>query len=105
MIILPTPLDVADEVARNFVSISKKVITDNGKFNVALAGGTTPLLAYNLLATKYSKDVEWNNVYIFWSDERFVPPNHSDSGIKPVKEALHFASHVRRTRKGARRAR
>ncbi len=88
MIILKNPLEVADEVAQHFVSLSKVAIADHGKFNVALAGGTTPILAYNLLATKYSKDVDWNNVYIFWSDERFVPPDHQDSGIKPVKEAL-----------------
>lgn len=64
-----------------------------GNFTVALAGGSTPLPVYELLATDtYAAQVDWNKVHIFFGDERAVPPTHNDSNYGAAQTA--FLSHV-----------
>jgi len=54
-----------------------------------LAGGSTPRLTYELLTdARYKRIIDWNNVHVFWSDERCVPPNHQDSNYHMAKTAL-----------------
>ncbi|MEL7232946.1 MAG: 6-phosphogluconolactonase [Chloroflexota bacterium] len=63
------------------------------KFTVALAGGSTPLPVYELLATDtYASQVDWNKVHIFFGDERAVPKTHQDSNYGAAQTA--FLSHI-----------
>lgn len=67
--------------------------TTPGIFTVALAGGSTPLPIYKLLASDlYASRINWNRTHIFFGDERCVPPTHEDSNYKAVQTA--FLSHV-----------
>jgi 6-phosphogluconolactonase len=50
-----------------------------------LSGGSTPRAAYQLLGCK---DIDWGCCEIFFSDERFVPPDHPDSNYHMVRETL-----------------
>jgi len=50
-----------------------------------LAGGTTPLRCYELLA---DLDVRWGRVTVLFGDERCVPPDHPDSNYRMVRETL-----------------
>lgn len=59
-----------------------------GRFSVALAGGNTPRLLYELLATDYQDRIPWERVHFFWSDERFVPLDHAESNTRMVRQAL-----------------
>lgn len=62
-------------------------------FTVALAGGSTPLPVYKLLASAtYATQVDWNKVHIFFGDERAVPPTHDDSNYSAAQTA--FLSHI-----------
>lgn len=54
-------------------------------FRLVLSGGSTPRATYQLLACK---DVDWDCCEIFFSDERFVPPDHPDSNYRMVRETL-----------------
>jgi 6-phosphogluconolactonase len=75
--------------AEFFVSQSQFAIRDNGRFTVALSGGSTPETFYALLATEaYNVRVEWDKVFIFWGDERCVPPDHTDSNFRMACYAL-----------------
>ena len=57
--------------ADTFVDFSNKAIKDQGRFTVALSGGSSPKAIFELLATKeYEIQVEWDKVFIFWVDER-----------------------------------
>src|SRR5215510_10505851 len=58
--------------------------------NVALSGGSTPKLLYQLLTDE--KRVPWSAIHFFWSDERPVPPDHPDSNYRMANETL--LSHV-----------
>jgi 6-phosphogluconolactonase len=59
---------------------------------VALSGGSTPKLMFQVLAGQFRDDVPWSNVHFFWSDERHVPPDHPESNYRMAAEAL--LSHV-----------
>jgi 6-phosphogluconolactonase len=32
--------------------------------------------------------IPWSSVHVFWSDERYVPPDHPDSNVRMAREAL-----------------
>lgn len=55
---------------------------------VALSGGTTPKLMFQILAEQFRDQVEWSRMHFFWSDERHVPPDHSESNYRMANEAL-----------------
>ncbi|WP_345987919.1 6-phosphogluconolactonase [Chryseobacterium sp. Chry.R1] len=77
------------KAADTFVDLSKKSIEKNDKFVVALSGGSSPKAIFNLLATPgYAEKIEWNKVYFFWVDERWVPLDDDKSNAKMTFEAL-----------------
>jgi 6-phosphogluconolactonase len=54
-------------------------------FRLVLSGGSTPRATYQLLTCK---DIDWDCAELFFSDERFVPPDHEDSNYRMVRETL-----------------
>jgi 6-phosphogluconolactonase len=80
---------VSHAAAHQFAEAAIKAITGNGKFTVALSGGSTPKRLYQLLTDPPHRDVvDWSKVHIFWGDERSVPPEHSDSNYRMANEAM-----------------
>jgi 6-phosphogluconolactonase len=55
---------------------------------VALSGGSTPKLMFQILAEQFGDDVPWERIHFFWSDERHVPPDHPESNYRMAHEAL-----------------
>ncbi|MBX3004509.1 MAG: 6-phosphogluconolactonase [Anaerolineales bacterium] len=76
--------------AAGFVAArAQEAIATRGRFDVALSGGSTPLSAYAQLAAPPLRDsVDWQQVHIFWSDERCVPPDDAQSNYAAAKAAL-----------------
>jgi 6-phosphogluconolactonase len=62
----------------------------NGRFTVALSGGSTPRGLYKLLATDPARrdQLPWARMHFFWGDERHVPPEHADSNFRMADETL-----------------
>ncbi|MGF1498814.1 MAG: 6-phosphogluconolactonase [Elainellaceae cyanobacterium] len=54
----------------------KSTITARGRCTIALSGGSTPKPLYEAIA---AQELPWDQVYVFWGDERYVPPDHPDS--------------------------
>ncbi len=52
---------------------------------IALAGGSTPRRAYELLA---DMDLDWRETELWLGDDRCVPPEHQHSNYKMVSEEL-----------------
>lgn len=72
-----------DISARYFISICKGSIKKRGKFCVALAGGSTPKALYErLTSSPFKEQIEWDKVWLFWGDERSVPPDSDESNFK-----------------------
>jgi 6-phosphogluconolactonase len=84
---LPTSADLFCGAADEFVRLGRELIAGRGRFVVALSGGSTPRGLYTLLAKDYA-DFSWSRTYLFFGDERHVPPNHADSNYRMVNEAL-----------------
>jgi 6-phosphogluconolactonase len=80
---------LAAAAAQLWVAAAQAAIRERGLFSVALAGGSTPLMLYHLLAgPDYTHKVEWDRVHFFWGDERCVPPDHDDNNAFKARQAL-----------------
>jgi len=80
---------LARAAAELFVKVSSESIIARGRFRVALSGGSTPRRVYELLATTaFSSRVDWENVDIFWGDERYVAADDRDSNYRMAAEVL-----------------
>lgn len=66
-------------VAAAFVEIADDAIAARGRFITALTGGRTARTLHRLLAHSYQDSSIWKRTYLFWGDERCVPPNHPQS--------------------------
>ena len=85
--ILPSPPDLFHAAAEEFVRAGKAAIAARARFSVALSGGSTPNSLYSLLAAQHAA-FDWDRTFLFFGDERHVPPDHPDSNYRMVKEAL-----------------
>lgn len=80
---------LAQRAAQHLVELARRAITERDRFSLALSGGSTPYALYQLLAQPpYNDQVDWSKVYIFWGDERCVPPDHTDSSYRMARESL-----------------
>jgi len=62
---------------------------ERSRFSVALSGGSTPQRTYQLLAAPpFREQVPWNQVHIFWADERCVPMDDPRSNAGLAYEIL-----------------
>jgi 6-phosphogluconolactonase len=69
--------------------ILNATINTNNKFSIALSGGSTPKLLYQLLAAEpFVNNINWKNVFIFLADERYVPHTDADSNFKMIQDEL-----------------
>lgn len=64
------------------VETIQSAITDHAYCTIALAGGNTPKPLYEALA---QQALPWEQLYIFWGDERYVPVTHADSNAGMAK--------------------
>jgi 6-phosphogluconolactonase len=80
--------ELAEAAARGFAAKAEEAIEERGRFAVVLAGGSTPESTYQILARDYSDRIDWSKVYVFFGDERAVPPHHENSNLKMASELL-----------------
>lgn len=77
----------------HWIQTAQKAIQERSRFAVALSGGSTPQPIYQKLSSaKYAKQVDWSKVYLFWSDERSVPPDSPNSNYFSAME--HGLKHL-----------
>jgi len=80
---------LSQQAAQYTVRVANQAIVDHGRFNIALAGGSTPKKLYALLAAEpYRSQIDWRLVEVFWGDERCVPPNDPESNFRMAQEEL-----------------
>jgi len=77
-----------DVCIRHFISACREAVEDHGQFYVALAGGSTPKALYeHISASPYKEQIPWDKIWLFWGDERSVPPEDEESNYKMALEA------------------
>lgn len=75
--------------ADQITTLAAQAIHANGRFSIGLSGGSTPQPVFERLATEpYRSRIAWEHVYVFWGDERSVPPDHPDSNYRMAHAAL-----------------
>jgi 6-phosphogluconolactonase len=81
--------DLAAHAADRIVQESRDAIRARGRFLIALAGGSTPEAAYGRLAQPPRRHaVDWGHWVVFFGDERFLPPDDSNSNTHMARHAL-----------------
>jgi 6-phosphogluconolactonase len=87
--IWPDSNSLASAAAEHIIEMARAAITEHGRFSIALSGGSTPKILYELMARPpYAEQMTWPQVHVFWGDERCVPPDHVDSCYRMAREAL-----------------
>jgi 6-phosphogluconolactonase len=87
--VLPDLDEVAQEAARRWVEIAQDAVAARGSFSVALSGGSTPRILYELLAADpWRSQAPWESTHVFWGDERRVPASDPQSNYRMAREAL-----------------
>jgi 6-phosphogluconolactonase len=80
---------LAQTAAEFFQQKAQESIAAHGRFTVALSGGSTPKAMFTRLADEpYRTAIDWAHVYVFWGDDRCVPPDHADSNYRMAQEIL-----------------
>jgi 6-phosphogluconolactonase len=80
---------LARAVAELFVSTGRMAAAERGAFHVALSGGNTPRAAYELLGQEPWRDeLSWSDVFIYFGDERCVPPTDEQSNYRMAQRAF-----------------
>jgi 6-phosphogluconolactonase len=73
---------MSEAAAERITSIVESTITTHGSTAIALTGGSTPDVLYQLLADPqrpWRARIDWMRLHVFWGDEREVPPDHPES--------------------------
>lgn len=91
MVILTDVNALARAAVDIFVEQAQSALRAKGRFAVALSGGSTPRAVYKLLA---DAPLAWENIHLFWGDERCVPPDHADSNFRMTTESLLMRVHI-----------
>lgn len=86
--IVNTAADLFEAAAGEFASMAAEAVRARGRFFVALSGGSTPRGLYSLLASRAASSIPWDKIFFFWSDERHVPPEDSESNYRMANEAM-----------------
>ena len=80
------------ELAMNFAEEMFQMISGSAKknepFTIALSGGSTPEILFNLLSEKYADSIDWKYVHFFWGDERCVPADNNESNFGMTQSTL-----------------
>ena len=81
--------ELAQGLADFFAATARSSVNDHGAFHVALSGGQTPRPAYELLGREpWRSAIPWNETFIYFGDERCVPPTDERSNYAMVEKAF-----------------
>ncbi len=83
------PAALARALADFVVATARLAMAERGAFRLALSGGHTPQTTYELLGREPLRtEISWSDTFIYFGDERCVPPNDEQSNYRMVERAL-----------------
>ncbi len=74
---------IAKAVVAMITQSANTAIEQHGRFSLVLAGGTTPQVVYQRLA---SSEQAWAKWQLYYGDERCLPPEHAERNSQMVME-------------------
>ena len=75
-------------IAEESLRIAQEAVTRRGRCVICLSGGSTPKALNELWARDYSSRMPWNQMHLFWGDERYVPADDPHSNYRMARESL-----------------
>ncbi len=83
------PVKLSAAAAGHFARAAADAVDSRGRCLVALSGGGTPQMLYQLLSEEpYRSTIPWQQIHFFWGDERLVPPQDEGSNYKQAFQTL-----------------
>jgi len=82
---------LARRTVQYFVEMAEEAVDARGRARIAISGGSTPKAAFELLgdpSQPWRDRMPWNNLDLYWVDERCVPPDDQESNYRMTCEAL-----------------
>ncbi len=81
--------ELAAAAAEGISRAAAESIAARGRFTLCLSGGSTPRTTYATLARRQGPAaIDWTRTFLFFGDERMVPPDDDRSNFKTVRESL-----------------
>lgn len=81
--------DDSEAVANAFADELYQLVSSSEKpFHLALSGGSTPALLFDILARQYATIMPWDRIHFWWGDERCVPPTDGESNYRMTRDHL-----------------
>jgi 6-phosphogluconolactonase len=77
-----------EQLARFFGDYLSLLTQENEQINIALSGGSTPEIIFDVLTQEYKGAVNWDRLCFFWGDERCVPPGDEESNFNMTYQHL-----------------
>ncbi len=83
------PEAMAERAAHIFADACEEAIAERGIFRVALSGGKTPIPLFKLLSrSDWTQRLPWNDIALYWVDERCVGPDDPASNYGMARREL-----------------
>lgn len=82
--VFDTPLAGAEALAEQMAEWGREGSLEH----LALSGGSSPAVLYDLLAEDYWYRLPWKDMHFFWGDERCVPPSSPESNYGMAQKKL-----------------
>jgi 6-phosphogluconolactonase len=77
--VLPTAYDTANRLAMDFIRFTENMLQYREKLYIAISGGSTPQLMFDIIAKEYPGALPWKQLHFFWVDERCVLASSAES--------------------------
>lgn len=74
---------------RDWIATANQSIKKHNAFYVALSGGSTPLKIFEELVKHRDQLVDPSKIFLFWGDERCVPPSSPESNYGQAMQILN----------------
>ena len=89
VVVLPDPEAVSAAAAEEIAATLATAVADRGRAHLAATGGSTPAGFYRHLADSPLRErVPWDEVDIWFGDDRYVPRDHPLSNVLLVDQVL-----------------
>lgn len=79
---------MADQAAKLTIEVLHNAIGNYGSAVWVLAGGSTPLRAYEQIALKYGDKLDWSKVTVLIGDERIGPLDGPDNNWHKIEQLI-----------------
>ena len=84
--VFPSSMETARSLIFHLVDIMNA--EPDKTFNIAVSGGSTPALMFDLWANEYADITPWGRMKLYWVDERCVAPDHPASNYGAANQEL-----------------